>query len=204
MKDSFQSMASAGFSEACERNKDVILDVLREVLADCSTVLEIGSGTGQHVVHFARHLPGLSWQPGDTLEYLPGLRTRLEAEAPENVSEPVELDVRMDPWPVAGFDAAFSANSLHFMSFECVERFFQGVGQASHARSVLCVYGPFCYGGAFTSVSNANFDQYLQRSDPVRGIRDFEAVDKLAQAEGFELVRDVSMPANNQTLVWQR
>jgi SAM-dependent methyltransferase len=204
MKDSFESMAGAGFSEACERNRDVILDVLREVFADCSTVLEIGSGTGQHVVHFAQHLPGMRWQPGDMVEYLPGLRARLAVEAPANVAEPVELDVRMEPWPVAGFDAAFSANSLHFMSLECVERFFRGVGQALHERSVLCVYGPFCYGGAFTSASNATFDQYLRRSDPARGIRDFEAVDALAQTEGFELVQDVSMPANNQMLVWQR
>ncbi len=204
MQDSFESTAKAGFSEASERNKDVILDVLREAFVQCSTVLEIGSGTGQHVVHFARQMSGLVWQPCDTSEYLGGLRARLDAEAPENVAGPVELDVRMNPWPVSGFDAIFSANTLHFMSWECVEQFFRGVGRALHENAVLCVYGPFRYGDEFTSASNANFDQYLRQSDPLRGIRDFEAVNALAEAEGLKLIKDVAMPANNQSLVWRR
>jgi cyclopropane fatty-acyl-phospholipid synthase-like methyltransferase len=204
MTGSFEAMAQAGFSEACERNKDPILDVLRRELSGRTNVLEIGSGTGQHAVHFGRHLPGLTWQPSDTGEYLPGLRARLSAEAPDNVESPLEIDVRMQPWPAAVFDGVFSANSLHYMSGDCVEAFFRGVGEALSETGVLCVYGPFRYEGDFTSESNARFDQLLRQRNPDRGIRDYETVNELAQALGLKLLRDVSMPANNQLLVWRR
>jgi cyclopropane fatty-acyl-phospholipid synthase-like methyltransferase len=203
MKDSFEAMARAGFSEACERNKDFILDVLREEFAGCSTVLEIGSGTGQHAVHFARNLPGLTWQPSDRGDYLDGLRVRISAEAPGNVATPRELDVRRRSWTEARFDGVFSANALHFMSLDCVRDFFRGVGEVLSSPGVLCVYGPFRYGGAYTSDSNSRFDEHLRAQDPDRGIRDFEAVDEFAQAQGLKLLRDVPMPANNQLLVWR-
>jgi cyclopropane fatty-acyl-phospholipid synthase-like methyltransferase len=201
---SFEAMAKMGFSEACERNKDPILEVLGEAFADCSSVLEIGSGTGQHAVHFARNLRHLSWQPSDTPEYLDGLLQRIVAEAPDNVDRPVELDVRMQTWPVGGVDAVFSANALHFMSWDCVENFFRGVGEVLSGPGVLCIYGPFRYAGSFTSDSNLRFDRYLRDSDPVRGVRDFEAVDELANDAGLTLFKDVPMPANNQLLVWRR
>lgn len=195
-------MAVAGFSDACERNKGVILDVLKNACSDCESVLEVGSGTGQHVVYFARSLPAIHWQPADTAQYLPGLQARLQSEAPNNVASAVELDVRMTPWPVGQYDGVFSANTLHYMGTDCVEAFFRGVGAVLRPGGVLIVYGPFRYDDQFTSDSNARFDEYLRESDPVRGIRDFEWVNKLAAAQQLTLVRDVAMPANNQTLVW--
>ena len=197
-------MVVAGFSDACERNKGVILDVLKSACSDCQSVLEIGSCTGQHVVYFARSLPTIHWQPADTAQYLPGLQARLQSEAPNNVASAVELDVRMTPWPVGQYDGVFSANTLHYMGTDCVEAFFRGVGAALRPGGVLVVYGPFRYDDQFTSDSNARFDKYLRESDPVRGIRDFEWVNKLAAAQQLTLVRDVTMPANNQTLVWSK
>ena len=204
MRESFESMAKAGFSEACERNKDFILNVLREAFANSTTILEIGSGTGQHVVYFSGQLPMLNWQPTDTAEYLNGLCKRVATEAPDNVEDPIELDVRMQPWPVGSFDGAFSANTLHFMSCTCVEQFFRGIGESLTNRGVLCVYGPFRYAGEFTSDSNARFDQHLKQMDTQKGIKDFEAINELAKAERLELVQDIVMPANNQILVWRR
>ena len=202
--DSFDSIAKAGFSEACERNKGSILEILRDAFADRSMILEIGSGTGQHAVYFSRQLPTLRWQPTDTLAYLDGLRHRVSAQAPQNVEAPIELDVRMQPWPVGLFDGVFSANTLHFMSWPCVEHFFRGVGETLTTEGVLCVYGPFRYAGEFTSDSNARFDQHLKQVDAQKGIKDFEAIDELANAERLKLVQDVAMPANNQMLVWRR
>lgn len=197
-------MAEIGFSEACERNKDFILQVLQEVFSGCKTVLEIGSGTGQHVVHFARALSHIQFQPADTGAYLPGLRKRLQIEAPQNVADAIELDVRMKPWPVDAYDGVFSANTLHYMGIDCVEAFFDGVGRLLRPGGKLAVYGPFRYGGQFTSESNARFHEHLRMSDPARGIRDFEWIDELAVAEKLSLDKDYAMPANNQLLVWRR
>ncbi|HTD12878.1 MAG TPA: DUF938 domain-containing protein [Steroidobacteraceae bacterium] len=191
-------------SEACERNKGPILAVLAGELGASRAVLEIGSGTGQHAVHFATHLPHLTWQPSELREQLPPLIERLAREAPPNVRAPVALDVRDDPWPLAGFDALFSANSLHIMAWSAVREFFRGTAAVLRAGGVLCVYGPVRYRGEYTSASNAQFDLWLKARDPQSGIRDFEALDALALAQGLRLRADHPMPANNQTLVWQR
>lgn len=192
------------FSEACERNKDPILQILRTAFAGCTRVLEIGSGTGQHAVHFARNLPHLEWQPSDLPDSQPGLIARIEQEGPPNLRMPLELDVRQRPWPIAPVDAIFTANTLHIMDWDSVRQFFLGVGEALLDGGVLCIYGPFRYGGQYTSASNATFDQYLRSRDPLSGIRDFEAVDRLAGAQGLVLLADHAMPANNQALVWRR
>jgi cyclopropane fatty-acyl-phospholipid synthase-like methyltransferase len=191
-------------SEACERNKGPILAVLAGELGASRAVLEIGSGTGQHAVHFATHLPHLTWQPSDVRAQLPPLIERLAREAPPNVRAPVALDVRDDPWPLAGFDAVFSANSLHIIAWSAVREFFRGTGAVLRAGGVLCVYGPVRYRGEYTSESNAQFDLWLKARDPQSGIRDFEALDELALAQGLRLRADHAMPANNQTLVWRR
>lgn len=192
------------FSEACERNKGPILEVLKEALAGAHHVLEVGSGSGQHAVWFGTHLPHLAWQPSDVPAELPGLRERLEAEGPDNVLAPVGLDITRHPWPVDSVDAVFSANTLHIIPAESVAHFFQGVGELLEAGGTLVVYGPFRYGGRYTTPSNAAFDGWLKERDPLSGIRDFEMVDRLAQAQGLALVADHAMPANNQTLVWRR
>ena len=190
-------------SEACERNKDPILAVLRGAFAATRQVLEIGSGTGQHAVHFAQHLPQLRWQPSETAENLGTLRARVELEGTANLAPPVRLDVRRHPWPVVGCDGVFSANTLHIMSWEAVCDFFHGVGELLPSQGVLCIYGPFRYAGRYTSESNAAFDRFLRERDPVSGIRDFEALDALARQEGLELDGDHDMPAHNRTLVWR-
>ena len=192
------------YSEACERNRHPILEVLRGAFADRHRVLEIGAGTGQHAVHFASHLPWLAWQPTDRREHLAGLTARVAAEGPPNLAPPAELDVLAEPWPVFEADAAFSANTLHIMSWRAVEALFAGIAALLPAAGVLAVYGPFHYGGRATSDSNAAFDAMLRERDPESGVRDFEAVDALARAAGLEPQADHAMPANNRLLVWRR
>lgn len=191
-------------SEACERNKGPILAVLGAELAASRSVLEIGSGTGQHAVHFARHLPHLSWQPSEVDGQLGPLAERILVEGPPNLRPAVALDVRTHPWSVGPVDAVFSANTLHIMAWDAVEHFFRGIGAVLAAPGVVCIYGPFRYRGGYTSASNAQFDRYLRQRDPLSGIRDFEALERLAASEGLELAADHAMPANNQTLVWRR
>jgi cyclopropane fatty-acyl-phospholipid synthase-like methyltransferase len=191
-------------SEACERNKGPILEVLAGALAASATVLEIGSGTGQHAVHFATHLAHLAWQPSELGAQLAPLAERIRIEGPPNLRPPIGLDVRQLPWAVPQVDAVFSANTLHIMAWEGVEDFFRGVGGVLRAPGVLCVYGPFRYRGRHTSDSNAEFDRYLSSRDPASGIRDFEALESLAHAQGLALAADHAMPANNRTLVWSR
>ena len=195
------------YSEACERNKYPILTVLTDAFANISNVLEIGSGTGQHAVYFGNNLSHLKWQPSELAESLPGLHARLAAEGPGNVSEPLTLNVGDHPWPGPGerwTDGLFTANTLHIMSWQDVEHFFTGVGQVLARKGVLCIYGPFRYGGHYTSESNAVFDRSLRNRDPLSGIRDFEAIAELAESQGLHFLKDHSMPANNQLLVWVR
>ena len=192
------------FSAASERNKDPILRILVDAFRDCRQVLEIGSGTGQHAVYFAQHLPHLIWQPSDLAENISELARRIEREGPSNFRMPIVLDVRSHPWASESVDGVFSANTLHIMDWESVGHFFQGVGQVLSAGGVLCVYGPFRYGGRYTSDSNAAFDRDLRARDPASGIRDFEAVNELAEKQRLKLIADHAMPANNRTLVWMR
>jgi SAM-dependent methyltransferase len=191
-------------SEACERNKEPILGVLRSELAGAATVLEVGSGTGQHALHFAAGLPQLVWQPSELPEHLPALAERVRVAGGQNLRVPFALDVGDDPWPVAPVDAVFSANTLHIMSWSAVREFFRGVSGVLRSPGVLCVYGPFRFHGAHTSDSNAEFDRWLKARDPVSGVRDFEALDALARAAGLVFSADHAMPANNRTLVWRR
>src|SRR5882757_4769635 len=132
------------FSAACERNKDPILEVLRIRFADRTQVLEIGSGTGQHAVHFARTLAHLIWHPTEQLAYLPDLAERVKLEGSHNLRAPTLLDVRQAVWPLRSVDAIFTANTLHIMSWPEVAALFGGVLAPG---GVLCVYGPFRYAG---------------------------------------------------------
>jgi len=191
-------------SEACERNKDPILRILTNALAHSRSVLEIGSGTGQHAVYFATHLPHLTWQPSDRADYLPGLRGRIAHDGPSNLRPAIELDVHNLPWPVGPVDAIFTANTLHIMEWAAVKDLFRGIGSALSAPGVFCAYGPFRYGGHYTSDSNAAFDKFLQARDPQSGIRNFEDVNTLSVGHGLHLLEDHAMPANNQLLVWHK
>ncbi len=191
------------FSTASERNREPILAVLEQHFADRGRVLEIGSGSGQHAVHFARGLPHLTWQCADMPGQLPGIRLWLDEAGLANTPAPLVLDVD-GAWPDRRFDAMFSANTLHIISWEQVLRMFVCLPGVMTDDALLVVYGPFNYGGRFTSASNADFDASLKASAPQMGIRDFEAVNTLAGNAGLELVEDRAMPANNRCLVWRR
>jgi len=198
------ALSDKPFAESCVENRAPILAVLRAVFADRSRVLEIGSGTGQHAVYFAPELPHLNWQTADVPQHHAGIRLWLAEAALPNVLLPLELDVNRTEWHSGRYDAVFSANTLHIMSWPEVERLFAGIGAVLESGGVLAIYGPFNINGAFTSESNARFDAWLKARDPASGVRDFEAVDALARAQGLVLQQDVAMPANNRTLVWRR
>lgn len=197
-------MDSLPFSQACENNKPHILPALCEAFADRKRVLEIASGTGQHACHFAANMPWLQWQPSELPECLPVLRPRCAAYGGTNLLPEMALDVRDENWSALIPDALFTANSFHIMSFAAVQRFFAVLAESELPEMVLAVYGPFNYNGAYTSDSNARFDQWLAQRDPDSGIRDIEAVNELAQAAKLSLRSDYEMPANNRLLVWQR
>lgn len=194
---------SKPYSEACARNRDPILAVLRRHFADRRQVLEVGSGTGQHAVHFAAALPGLTWQTSDRAENLPGIRQWIEESGLTNLPPPLTLDVT-GRWPHARYDALFTANTLHIMGWPSVCALFAALPGMLSADAVLAMYGPFNYDGAFTSASNETFDAWLKQRSPESGIREFSAVDALARQSGFTLLEDCPMPANNRTLIWRR
>ncbi len=189
------------FSQACENNKAPILAVLQTAFAHATQVLEIGSGTGQHAVYFAEHLPGVVWQPSDMQDNLDGIRQWVNNVNCPRLLQPLLFDVRDQRIPEGNFDAVFSANTLHIMAWENVRRTFQHLATLA-AGTVLCIYGPFNYQGQFTSVSNARFNDWLVQQNSESGIRDFEAVNELANGAGFQLQQDHEMPANNRLLHW--
>jgi len=197
------------FSQACENNKKPILSVLKSAFANTNKVLEVGSGTGQHAVFFAEHLPQLSWQPSDLLINHYSINYRKEQCALENLLVPVTLDLNQ-PWQVVenlslreDIDGIFTANTLHIVSKTLVEKFFIGVGEILVKGGVLCIYGPFNYQGKYTSQSNANFDLWLKQRDEESAIRDFERIVCLAGSVGLILLADNAMPANNRLLVFR-
>lgn len=195
------SASQKPFAPACERNRQPILDQLQGIFADVDQVLEIGSGTGQHAVFFAQHLPHLQWQPSDRAENLAGIAAWCSDANLPNLHAPLALDVDR-PWPVQTVSAVFSANTLHIMGWPQVQRLFVALAQHLAEAGVLAVYGPFNYHGRYSSESNAQFDQWLKTQSAYSAIRDFEAVDALAQSAGLTLVADHAMPANNRLVHW--
>ena len=192
------------YSESCDQNRDPILAVIQPLFCGCKHLLEIGSGTGQHAVYFAQQMPHLIWHTSDRKESHHGISMWLnDAELP-NTRQPLALDVSRDHWPQQKFDAVFSANSVHIMSWQDVQAMFAGVGRVLKEGCVFALYGPFNYNGAFTSESNARFDLWLKDRDPLSGVRDFEALDQLAMQAGMQLLHDDEMPANNRILSWIR
>jgi cyclopropane fatty-acyl-phospholipid synthase-like methyltransferase len=192
------------FSQACENNKAPILEILQRVFAHRERVLEIGSGTGQHAVHFAPQLPHLLWQTSDLEHNHEGIRAWLDEHPADNLLAPVVLDADHPPWSCGPVDAVFMANTCHIMAWTSLVNLFAGLNELLSANAVLAVYGPFNYQGKFTSDSNARFDQWLKQQAPHQGIRAFEAVNELASGIGLTLLEDNAMPANNRLLVWCR
>ena len=192
------------FSDACERNKEPILGTLRDAFAECRNVLEIGSGSGQHAIHFGRRLPHLTWQTSELAVNLPALEANINEFGSENIRLPVELDVSRHPWPVGQFHGLFTANTFHIMSWPHVTEFFKGAGQALENGGLLCVYGPFSHGGHYSSASNEKFDTFLKLQDPESGIRDLDDIEPLAIRQDLKLIADKGLPANNEILIWRR
>ena len=190
------------FSEACEQNKSPILAVLRETFRDSQRILEIGSGTGQHAVYFASHLPHLHWQPSDRAENHASIKAWTAEGSLANLAPPLDLDVTAGHWPRETFDGVFSANTTHIMNWSAVQCMFTGIGRLLEDDGVFCLYGPFNYHNAYTSHSNARFDDWLRGRDPDSGIRNFEDLDALARGCGLQLLADHEMPVNNRLLVW--
>lgn len=192
-------------SEACERNKSPILSVISPYLEAVDRAIEIGSGTAQHAIYFAKEHPHLEWQTTDQNYYLEGISAQLNNARLANVLPPYELDVNQQQWlpePLR-YSLAYTANTLHIMSESDVRSFFSGIGQVLNENAILIIYGPFKYGGKFTSQSNAEFDLSLRSRETGSAIRDFELIEDLANDAGFCLLKDVAMPANNQLLIWQ-
>lgn len=191
--------------EACERNKDHIFAELNRFLPeqDPCTIVEVGSGSGQHAIHFSRLKPNWDWQTTELEHNLAVLEQNRRQYHPQ-LSPPIAINVDALPWPCAQADAIFTANTLHIMSAASVENFYRGVAGSLKQQGQLIVYGPFKYQGQFTAPSNAKFDDWLKNRDSLSGIRDFEWVEQLAQSVGLSLLADKTMPANNQLLVWQK
>ena len=191
------------FAPSCERNKAPILQVLQPLYAGVRRVLEIGSGTGQHAVHFAAAMPHLVWQCSDVAAHLGGMQLWLDEAALPNLPPPLALDVSQG-LPGGTYDAVFTANTLHIMGWSEVQRLFEGLAERLPENGLFTAYGPFNLGGRFTSEGNARFDAELRQTDPRRGIRDLQDVDALARAAGLQMLSDEPMPANNRCVSWKR
>lgn len=191
------------FSESCERNKAPILAILREAFVHTRQVLEVGSGSGQHAVYFGAALPHLTWQTSDLPENHPGILAWLHEATLPNVLPPIALDVN-GAWPGGEFNAVFTANTLHIVSWQAAQQLINGAASVLAQKGRLVIYGPFNYGGRFTSDSNARFEDWLKVRNPLSGIRDFEAVRDCASQAGLRLEADHAMPANNHLLVFYK
>ncbi|WP_222616472.1 DUF938 domain-containing protein [Undibacterium umbellatum] len=189
------------FSAACERNSTPILQTIEPLLVDCHSLLEIGSGTGQHAVSFARQLTHLQWQTSDRQEYHPSIIAWMAEAALLNLLPPFELNIGISSWPQAQFDAVYTANTCHIMAWQEVELMFAGVAALLSNRGLFLIYGPFNYAGEFTSASNQHFDASLKQQAAHMGIRDIENILILASQHGMHLQDDIAMPANNRLLV---
>ena len=172
------------YSESCDQNREPIFSVVRPLLAECCSVLEIGSGTGQHAVYFAARLPHLDWHTSDCQQNHAGIKMWLHEAGLENTRGPLDLNVSTSAWPQPGFDAVFSANTAHIMHWPEVAAMFSGVASVLAPGGRFLLYGPFNYGNRFTSESNARFDAWLKSRDPDSGIRNFEDLNGLAGSHG--------------------
>ncbi len=192
------------FSPSCERNKEPILAVLREILTVPGLVLEIGSGSGQHAVHFAHGLPHMQWQPTDLDACLPGISAWRAEAGLANLRQPLVLDLFSDIWPPVSAQAIVSINTIHIVSWQGVERLFAGAGRLLAPGGILYVYGPYRYADRPLESSNEDFDRWLKARDPLSGIRLFEDVNRLAGQNSLKLAGDRAMPANNRSIWWVR
>ena len=189
---------------ASRRNRDAILDVIKTEFGDCHSVLEIGSGTGQHAVYFAEAMPWLNWQASDLADNHQGICSWITDSGLENIRQPILLDVEHTDGVEGDYDGVFSANTAHIMSIQAVQCMFEVVGHLLSPGGVFCLYGPFNRAGEFTSESNQRFDQSLRNQSPTMGIRDLVDLETFAAEFAMRRERLYAMPANNMLAVWRR
>ena len=192
-----------GFSQAADNNKASILTVLSKYLQAGDVVLEVGSGSGQHALHMAQALPYVTWYPSEHPAALDTLKHNIEACGSDNIATPLSIDLAKDTWQKPLVDVVYAANIAHIVTPLLGERLVALARNALSGGGLLALYGPFKYAGAFTSESNARFEQWLKARDPRSGIRDFEWMLELASDHDMTLIEDHTMPANNQLLVFQ-
>ena len=192
-------------SPSAERNKAVIAEILSPLLSDASLVLEVASGTGQHVVHFARVMPAITWQPSECDdECLRSISAWLALEAPPNVRAPLRLDVHDAHWPPVAANAIVAINMIHIAPHSATVALLRGAGAMLHEGGLLYLYGPFRLRGTHISASNRVFDQQLQAANAAWGVRDLDEVVSLAREAGFGLQQQSAMPAHNLSVVFRR
>ncbi len=186
---------------ATERNREAIFAVLGELLPKKGLVLEIASGSGEHICFFARSMPHLTWQPSDSD---PTARTSIEAHRLDaglsNLRAPLALDVTSNIWPISEVDAIFCANMIHISPWETTLGLAAGAGRVLRSGGGLCLYGPFMRDGKHTAPSNENFDEWLRDRDPRWGIRDLAVLSRVFEPEGLRVQETIEMPANNLSL----
>jgi hypothetical protein len=193
------------FAPATKRNRDAILAVLERVLPESGLVLEVASGSGEHVVHFAARLPSLVFQPSD-----PNRAARASIDAwtaasrLANVRPALDLDAAATAWPIARAEAVLCVNMIHIAPWRAAEGLVAGAARLLGAGGVLYLYGPYRQRGAHTAPSNAAFDADLRARNPDWGVRNLEDVSTLAAGAGFSEAEIVRMPANNLSLVFRR
>ncbi len=192
------------FSQACENNKQPILQRISAVFSQPGTILEIGTGTGQHAVHFAQNLPHLTWQPSDHPDNYQLCLPWLTEAGLANINKPLALNVSTPDWDLPSINGVFSSNTAHIMAWPEVDAMFQGVARELQAGEAFCLYGPFNYNNEYTSASNQQFDLYLKKQHPTMGIRDMADLERIGHAGGLRLESDFEMPANNRLLVWRK
>ena len=192
-------------ADACERNKDPILAVLRRVLPASGLALEIAAGTGQHAAHFAPAFPDLTWQPSDAdPDMLDSIAAWAATAGAPNLKPPLRFDVTQKPWPVDAADAVVSINMIHIAPWTCCLALMAGAGRILTDGGVLYLYGPFKRDGRHTAPSNDSFDRSLQAHDPAWGVRDLADVVDAAARQGLSFVETVDMPANNLSAIFRK
>jgi Protein of unknown function (DUF938) len=193
------------YAPATLHNRDFILDVLRDVLPTTGVILEVASGSGEHIVHFAKNLPSLVFQPSDRDA---GARLSVAAWAKDagvtNVRAPIELDASSPVWPILSADGIICINMIHISPWQATLGLIKGAAAILSPRSPLYLYGPYKRNGLQTAPSNQAFDQSLRGRDPNWGLRDLDAVGATAQALGFAAPVITEMPANNLSAVFRR
>lgn len=187
------------------RNRDPILDVLKRVLPEEGLVLEVASGSGEHACYFAQTLAGLIWQPSAMdAENRASIRAWSGDAGCDNLLDPLDLDVLIQPWPLGAADAIICCNMVHISPWTVTVALLAGAGELLDTGGILYLYGPYMIGGEHTSPSNQAFDESLQARDPAWGIRDLDAVISEAGTHGLNHEETVAMPANNQSVIFRR